>query len=60
MGTGQGGRIRDTAVSAGDHVQLPHSSGLGSPETIFGHAPLMPPTAERGGVGSRLAQKMNS
>lgn len=31
-------------------MQLPHSSGLGSP--IFGHVPLMPPTAELGGVGS--------
>lgn len=41
-------------------MQLPHSSGLGSPETIFGHAPLMPPMAELGVVGSWLAQKMNS
>lgn len=40
-------------------MQLPYSSGLGTPET-FGHAPLMPPTAELGGVGSWLAQKMNS
>lgn len=39
-------------------MQLPHSSGLGSPET-FGSlwACAM---AELGGVGSWLAQKMNS
>lgn len=41
-------------------MQLPCSSSVASPKTFFGHAPLMPPTAELSAVGSRLAQRMNS